>query len=349
MDAPVRHLVVAGLGVTGSHLAPHLARMPEIERVTLVDPDAYSPENRTQNIEQSDLGKAKVEAVAERMLRIRPNLEVSPVAARIEDVPRGQLACGLFVSCLDTKIARQHLNSIAWQMGTTWLDCGVLGSQSLVRVSGYRPGDESACLECSWNAGPNGEYALLEQEYLCAAAGDRFPSMAPSALGGLAASLLAIEIAKLLRGEVADSIVGQQAIYNAQHHRLYVTRERKNPWCRFNHRTWNIQRWRCDLHSTSVGSALRERRSLGLEGQFFARELICPRCGKNESALRLNRPAARCPTCGGRLASGLSGPLERLHAGVAAEWMDRTLAQIGLRPGDIVTAGRNHYLLEETA
>ena len=159
MDAPVRHLATAGLGVTGSHLAPHLARMPEIERVTLVDPDAYSPENRTQNIEkQSDLGKAKVEAVAERMLRIRPNLEVSPVAARIEDVPRGQLACEAFVSCLDTKIARQHLNSIAWQMGTTWLDCGVLGSQSLVRVSGYRPGDESACLECSWNAGPNGEY-----------------------------------------------------------------------------------------------------------------------------------------------------------------------------------------------
>lgn len=349
MDEAMRHLVVAGLGVTGSYLAPHLARMPELERVTLVDPDVYSTENHSQNIEQGDVGKTKVEVVAQRLLRIRPDLEVSPVVARIEDLPRGRLACGLFVSCLDTKIARQYLNTIAWQLGTTWLDCGVLGSQSLVRVSGYRPGAEAACLECSWHAGPNGEYALLEQEYLCAAGGNGFRSMAPSALGGLAASLLAIEIAKLVRGEEADSIVGQQAIYDAQHHRMFLTREQRNPWCRFNHRTWNVQRWRCDLASTTVASALRERRSLALEGQLFVSDLVCPLCGKTESALRLNRPAARCAACGRRMASGLSGPLERLDNAVGPEWMDRTLTQIGLLPGDIVTAGGRHYLLEEAA
>jgi molybdopterin/thiamine biosynthesis adenylyltransferase len=348
MQRDAWHVVVAGAGVTGSHLAPHLARMPEIERVTLVDPEEYSTENRSQNIEYADVGKAKVDVQAERLRRIRPGLEVTPIKARIEDVPRGLVACGLFASCLDSKLSRLGLNSLAWAMGTSWFDCGVLGSQNLVRVSGYVPGEESACLECSWDPGPHGEYAVLEQEYLCGAGGGAFPSMATSALGALAASLLALEIAKLIRGEAAESIAGRQVILDAQHHRVQVTQERRNPWCRFNHRTWRVQPWRRGLDCTTVGAALRELGSLAVEGHLFVRDLVCPSCGREENATRLNRPLAHCAACGRRLASASFGSLERLHSAVGPEWTSLTLAQIGLRARDIVSAGtHHHYLLED--
>ena len=54
--------------------------------------------------------------------------------------------CDLIVSCLDSKAARQHVNEIAWRLGTPWIDCGVLGSQSLVRVNAYFPAQGSPCL-----------------------------------------------------------------------------------------------------------------------------------------------------------------------------------------------------------
>ena len=40
------HIVVAGAGGnTGSHLLPHLARLPRVTRLTLVDPDIYTAED----------------------------------------------------------------------------------------------------------------------------------------------------------------------------------------------------------------------------------------------------------------------------------------------------------------
>ena len=55
------HVVVVGCGGNiGASLIPHLARMSEVNRVTLIDRDVYEPANlRTQDIVPSDVGKAK--------------------------------------------------------------------------------------------------------------------------------------------------------------------------------------------------------------------------------------------------------------------------------------------------
>src|ERR1035441_505078 len=55
------HVVLVGCGAIGSSLVWQLARMPEIARVTLVDPDAYGKSNlRSQFIFPCDLGELKV-------------------------------------------------------------------------------------------------------------------------------------------------------------------------------------------------------------------------------------------------------------------------------------------------
>jgi len=80
----------AGAGNTGSHLLPHLARMAQVAKLTLVDPDVYTAENlRTQNIDGRDAGLPKVAAQAEKLRRINPGLDVVCAAEAVEDVPRG--------------------------------------------------------------------------------------------------------------------------------------------------------------------------------------------------------------------------------------------------------------------
>jgi len=354
MEMETRSVVVAGAGGnTGSHLLPHLARMSEIARLTLVDPEFYEAGNvSVQNIDQLDVGRPKALAQAEKLRRIRPcfgnaGLDVIALQQRIEDVPRGLLKCDLIVSCLDSKAARQHVNEIAWRLNTPWIDCGVLGSQSLVRVNAYVPSLDAPCLECSWG---HDEYSLLEQEYLCGAGrGSAYPTMASSALGALAASLMAIEIAKLLQGDFAESLAGRQVIVDAKRHTVQTTTGRRNPWCRFDHRSWVIEPWRCRLDTTTVAAALSTLGSLRIEGHRFACQLICPGCGHREASLRLNRPLARCPACDRRMVSSGFGSLERIDSALVGEYSELTLAQIGLYEGDIVSGGNRHRRILEAA
>jgi molybdopterin/thiamine biosynthesis adenylyltransferase len=342
------YIVVAGAGGnTGSHLLPHLARMSGVARITLVDPDVYESANlAVQNIESDDVGEPKVAAQAARLRRIRPDLDVVGIQERIEDVPRGLLRCDLFVSCLDSKAGRQHLNEIAWRMGTPWIDCGVLGSQNLARVNAYAPSQDSPCLECSWD---DGEYAILEQEYLCGAEGGAFPSMASSALGGLAASLTAIQMAKILSGDADAFVVSRQVVLDAEHHVVQVTTERRNPECRFDHRIWAIEPWISPPEVTTLGQAVSALGSVRVEGHRFVCGLVCPGCGRGENGLRLNRPLARCAACDRRMASSGFGARECLDSTLAVEHRGLTLAQVGLRAGDIVSSGERHRLLVEAA
>jgi len=347
MEMETRHIVVAGAGNTGSHLLPHLARMAQVAKLTLVDPDVYTAENlRTQNIDGRDAGLPKVAAQAEKLRRINPGLDVIALQKRVEDVPRGLLRCDLIVSCLDSRAARQWVNEIAWRLNTPWIDCGILGSQNLARVNAYAPGHGAPCLECAWG---DEEYARVEQEYLCGAGGEAYPTMASPALGALAASLMAIEIVKLLDGDTTDSVVGRQVLVDAQHHTMRVTTSRRNPACRFDHRGWKIERWECRVESTTVGAALDALGGLAVAGHRFVHALVCPDCGVRSEMLRLNRPLERCSGCGRRMASPDFDSLVGLDRELPEECRSLTLAQIGLCAGDIISSNEKHYVIEEAA
>jgi len=339
-----RHIVVAGAGGnTGSHLLPHLARMSGISRLTLVDPDTYEAANLSaQNINGTDVGRGKVSAQAAKLQQINPQLELAAIQGRIEDIPRGLLKSELIASCLDSKIARQHVNEIAWRLGIPHIvDCGVLGSENLVRVNVYVTSLESPCLECSWS---DTEYALVEQEYMCGVGGTAFPSLASSALGAMAASLAAIEITKLLSGTYLAAAVGKQVVLDAQHHSLTVTRIRRNSSCRFDHQSWAIEPWVCRPEATTVWTMVKELGNVRVDGHNFVRELVCPACGHEKGdTLQLNRPLARCSECNRRMASSRLGELDCLSPELLADIDDQTLAQLGVQIGDVVSCGTRHY------
>ncbi len=346
-----RHVVVIGAGGNiGSHLVPHLARMPEVGRLTLVDRDRYEPRNaHNQDVPLGGTGRRKALAQAARARGINPGLEVMALAEAVEQAPLAALRGDLLLACLDSRRARQQVNEIAGRLGVPWLDAGVLGSGMLARVTRYIPAAELPCLECAWD---DADYAAIEQAYPCEGAGPA-PTNAPSSLGALAAAFLAIECRKLLTGEGTPLAPGTELLVDAAHHRHFVTTAQRNPQCRRVHHPALRLTPLPGGRAAVLGEVLQGvRRRVGgngdlglrVEGKHFARELACGDCGASKRVLRLagrlRRGELRCPGCGGRCALRGFGLAERLEVrALSRAEQRRCLSALGVRVGEVVSVG----------
>lgn len=162
--------LLAGCGNIGSFLVPHLARLPGLERITLVDPDRYeAAQVRTQNALPRDVGRPKAVVQAERLRAIDPSLAVRAVVAPLEELPTGHFRSGVVISALDSRLARLHLAERAWRMASPFVDTAIDAGAWLARVDVTLPGPGAPCLECGWG---DDDYAALEQRAPCADAAE---------------------------------------------------------------------------------------------------------------------------------------------------------------------------------
>jgi molybdopterin/thiamine biosynthesis adenylyltransferase len=346
-----KHVVVIGAGGNiGSHLVPHLARMPEVGRLTLVDRDVYEARNIVnQEMPAGAAFRKKAVVQAARARRINPRAQVRALAEDVETVPLGALRGDLILACLDSRRARQRVNEAAGRLGVPWLDGGVLGKGMLARVTRYAPGGELPCLECSWD---DADYAAIEQSYPCEGNGPA-PTTAPSSLGALAAALQAIECRKLLTGQGEPLPPGSQLLVDAAHHRQFVTAVRRNPDCRrADHTAWSFEPLPGG-HTARLGTVLESARrrpwangrlTLRVEGKRFVRAVSCEDCGATRRVLRLagtlRRREHRCSRCGGRLLVAGFGLTEHLDSSTLTRVeLQRRLVGLGLRIGDVLSIG----------
>ncbi len=350
-----RRVVVVGAGGNiGSHVVPLLARMPEIGRLVLIDPERYEPRNgMNQAVTRRDQGRLKAKVQAARVRAINPGVAVQAVPAAVERVPLAALRADAIVACLDSRAARQHVNRAAWLLGVPWLDAGVRADGSLARVTLFRPGPDAPCLECGWS---DRDYAALEQRHACGGAVTP-PTGAPAALGALAASLQALALAQLLRGDPAALGPGGEVVVDTAHHRHFLTARRRSPDCRLaEHAPWAIEPLPRDAAAEPLAALLDQVRqrlrlngsgpapALRVEGHRFVREVTCPRCHTRRRPLRV-QAAVRgrdlaCPRCRRRMAVTGFGLADRLDsAGLTRRELARPLTSLGLRSGDVLSAG----------
>jgi molybdopterin/thiamine biosynthesis adenylyltransferase len=351
---PRQHVVVVGAGGNiGSHLVPHLARMPELGRLTLVDRDRYESRNvANQDVLPGAAGRGKAAVQAARARRANPHIEVRALAEDVEQLPLGLLRGDLILACLDNRRARQRVNDAAARLGVPWLDAGVLGDGLLARVTRYAPGDALPCLECAWD---DADYAAVEQSYPCesAAPAPAPPrTTAPSSLGALAAAFLALECRKLLSGSGDPLPPGSELVVDAAHRRHFVTTLRRNPRCRrADHGVWTLEPLPAG-RDTSLGELFESVRArlgangdlgLRIEGKRFARQLRCESCGATRRVLRLagrlRRGELRC-SCGAPRGTPGFGLVERLQAAdLTRAERGRRLSALGLRLGEVLSVG----------
>lgn len=346
--------VIGAGGNIGSHLVPHLARMAGVSRVTLVDMDVYESKNlASQDVTRSDIGKPKAVVQARRLKAINPDLTCESIVADVRDVPWGKMRADVILACLDSKDARRVVNQIAWRLGVPWIDAGVQASGLLARVNVYVPGPSAPCIECAWG---EADYATAARRHPCQVSPAKaVPTDAPSYLGALAASLQAAECQKLLTGQNNRALVGRQVLIDAAFHKHYVTTFRRNAGCQFDHITLGIKPLRCNPSTTTlremfIGFNHDNRKGgepvLSVEGKTFVFALACPGCGKEKSLFgltgRLRAAESVCPRCKRvMLASGLNARARVSQSQLPNRLLDRTLAGIGFRSGDVLTVLRN--------
>jgi molybdopterin/thiamine biosynthesis adenylyltransferase len=360
---PRKSVSVFGLGNTGSPFVGHLAWMPSIEVVNLIDGDVYEHKNLySQQISPDDVGLAKAEVQATRLRQLNPTLAVHAYVAWAQDVPRGLLAADLFVSCLDSRVARQFVNEVAWRLSIPWVDVAVDAEATLVRVNTYVPASGGACMECAWS---DDDYAALEHVYPCQQGGVAVPATnAPSALGAVAAGLAAIEAQALLIGKPTPPDGPRQILLDVGQHRCLVTAYRRNAHCRFDHEAWTVER----LPGWPGGLSLRQlvqyacaggdvrRASVRLPGHGFVRQLVCPRCGgPGQACLHLERRVIndthRCVTCGAGLTPSPFHTIDWLPlASLGSSELRSSLSSLGFHVGDIVAvrteSGERRFVLQ---
>lgn len=343
-------IVVGAGGNIGSHLVPHLARSPEIAHLVLIDRDVYEERNLNgQRITARSVRRKKAVVQAREAHAINPRLRVTAITDDVENLPLGALRGDVILACLDSRRARQTVNQAARRLGVPWVDAGVLGEALLARVDVFLPGADAPCLECGWD---ERDYAAIEQSYPCHPNGKTPPAtQAPSALGGLAAALQAIECGKVLRNGAERPSAGLQVVLDASHHRHFLTARRRNPTCRLgDHEAWTIHCLRAAPQDLTLGEVFGIAGRLGaaadlglsIEGKRFVQELTCTGCGRSRRLLRLDTALrsrdSRCPSCGSRLAATGFGLLDRLEsAALPRRLRNRPLHQLGLQPGEVVT------------
>jgi len=341
-------IVVGCGGNIGSHLVPHLGRMAAVDRVVLVDRDTYEQKNLvSQDITPGDVGKPKAMVQAKRLEAIRPSLTVEAVCGDVTTLPLGALRGDVVLGCLDNNLTRQFVSEAAWHLGVPYVDAAVRNDGLLARASVYAPGPGAPCLQCGWS---NEQYIALEHPYPCNGAEANVPpTRSPSFLGSLAASLQAIECAKLLEGNLDRAIVGKQVLIDANSHKHYLTRLPFNGKCRFDHRVWEIEQLAQDPARITLGEALalcgngsseNTRLAFSFRPKVFLRKRYsCLSCRAITEwvAVREALPAHLvCERCGERTEGEIVGVAPQLDASaLEPSLLAHSMVSIGFRKGDV--------------
>jgi tRNA A37 threonylcarbamoyladenosine dehydratase len=125
-------VVVIGLGGVGSWAAEALARSA-VGQLTLVDLDhvAESNTNRQVHALGDAYGKAKVEAMAERLVAINPGCRIRAMDefATVENAASLVTGADVVLDCIDQVVAKAALIAAARLAGVSIVTCGAAGGR----------------------------------------------------------------------------------------------------------------------------------------------------------------------------------------------------------------------------
>jgi len=154
MEVLKRSLVVLfGLGSVGSRIALGLARSG-IMNFRLIDPDVFAIENASRHeCDLLDLGRFKVEAIKERILRVNPlaKVEVFPfdILEKRETVRKKTfINAHLVIATTDRKAVQLRVNYECYKRNLPALFAGCYDEARAGEILYVIPGETVICYEC---------------------------------------------------------------------------------------------------------------------------------------------------------------------------------------------------------
>ncbi|MBC7108076.1 MAG: ThiF family adenylyltransferase [Methanomassiliicoccales archaeon] len=159
---------VAGAGALGNEVIKNLV-LSGVRSIVLVDMDYVVRSNLNRCVlfrEEDALRKSmKAEIIAKRAKELNPEINITPINSRIEEI---DLRClknyDVVFGCFDNIGARLHLNAHAYYYGVPYIDGGTDGTTGKIQV--VLPPD-TPCLQCATN---KTHAKILEKRFSCTGA-----------------------------------------------------------------------------------------------------------------------------------------------------------------------------------
>jgi len=349
-------VMVVGVGALGNEILKQLALLG-VGNIFVVDMDIIEESNLTRAVlfRKEDEGQPKATVAAQALRELNPEINVQPFVGNIVyDLGEGIYKdVDLVLGSLDNREARVAINQSCWHLGVPFVDGAIEIIQGVARM--FIPPD-GPCYECTMG---ERDYELLSLRRSCAllSKDDLVLGKVPTTptTAAVIAGIQTQEAIKWLhRDRQMPLLIGKGFVFNGFSNDSYIVEYQRRPDCPAHYTMPQIKELDWSAATTTVGEALEMvREAVSPQAVLeFEREictgLYCPTCNENEEVFRslgkITEAEGRCPRCG-----ELRDP-QLTHAIYGDEtYLDKTLAEIGLPPYDIITGrdGMNmqHFLL----
>jgi molybdopterin/thiamine biosynthesis adenylyltransferase len=349
-------ILVVGAGALGNEICKNLALLG-VGRIIVIDLDSIEDTNLTRSVlfRHRDQGRPKAEVVAEAMRDLNPDVRVAPVVGNVlHDLGAGVFGeMDLVLGALDNREARVHINATCWKLGKPWIDGAIEVVQGVARM--FVP-PEGPCYECTMSAL---DYRLMSMRRSCAlltrdeVLQGKIPTT-PTTASVIAGIQVQEAIKWLHRDRGLPLLAGKGFVFNGLTHDSYVVEYQRREDCPAHEEVGEIVPLDLRASTVTLGEMLEHvRQQVSPQAVLeFDREIctafVCHRCNSREPVFAqlgtLTGDDAVCPEC------GEAREPEMTHSVCGTEpYLDRTLAQMGIPPYDLVRGREGmtarHFLL----
>ncbi|MCB0005142.1 MAG: ThiF family adenylyltransferase [Anaerolineales bacterium] len=349
--------LVVGAGAIGNEVLKNLTLMG-IGNILVADFDTIEDGNLSRSVlfRSSDRGRRKVDAAAERIKELNPDVKVKTWHGNINF----EMGLGVFrhadviIGCLDNREARLSINRFAYSVGRPWVDGAIQELMGIVRT--FQPGT-GACYECTLT---DRDYQLINLRYSCPLLArenilqGKVPTTPTSA--SIVAAFEAQEALKLIHD--MEVVPGNAMMINGLTNDIYNTEypvKEDCPSCGLAHIVQPVVELSdMQVNKTTVGELLAyAKEQLGPETVLeFGGELVTTLNLDGEQDVKpIFKKMARLTESELDAPDGGRYDMNMTHRITGTEnWLDRTLAEIDVPPMDILRArnGDKRLYLELT-
>jgi adenylyltransferase/sulfurtransferase len=334
-------VLVIGAGALGNELIKNLALLG-IGNIFVADLDKVENSNLSRSVlyRESDNGKAKAEVAAAAARSIYPQINVRAFHGDVVN----ELGLGVFrwadivLGGLDNREARLAINRNCWKVNRPWIDGAIEQIQGCVRF--FAP--DGPCYECTMS---ERDWKILQARKSCnlltksEMEGGRTPTT--PTISSIIAGVQCQEAVKHLHG--LPTMSGRGWVFEGLSGDSYSVDYQRKAECYSHDILDDIVALDVTADRLTVAELLRQSREvLGPMAVLeFPREMIekfvCPNCACEEavfrSASRVRASQALCPGCNVR-----REVVTFFRAAGDEAFLDRSLAEIGVPPYDIIFA-----------
>lgn len=346
-------VLVIGAGALGNEILKNLALLG-VGNVLVADRDRIEHSNLSRSVlyRESDIGKPKALVAAEAARAIFPSMRVHA----FDDDVVNALGAGAFrwadvvIGGLDNREARLHINRQCWRVGRPWIDGAIEQIQGVARAFVPDIEQQSPCYECTMG---KRDWQLLDQRRSCnmltRAQMEAGRTPTTPTIGSIIAGIQCQEAVKLLHGH--EIIAGRGVTFVGATTEMFSVEYQRRADC-LSHETFST------VHAASVRSdeltggellaMVADVAGAGASvelGRDIVERFDCPSCGRSESvfaplgSLRTGHAICQCD------GQTIRTPILFHRLDGTESFLDRSCAQIGIPPFDIIGArGPNGFV-----